>query len=182
MRGLEVFTLLPPGARSSQRLPFALGIPCVVLSLISASLAPGLLSTAWILGTQSVTTALPHYLLTNPPAPCAASGECRAWVARCGVPKRRRDTCSVMQRKAINILAPSFSSYCLVNYHEKPSCRFFPTALVKPGILQSRDESSALLCMSWMQRLELQYGFSGAKITRCVAKDASARAGYSRAR
>lgn len=36
MRGLEV------PARASRRLPFALGIPCVLLSLISTSLAPGL--------------------------------------------------------------------------------------------------------------------------------------------
>lgn len=41
MRGLEVFAPLPLGARCSQRLPFALGIPCVLLSL-NASLAPGL--------------------------------------------------------------------------------------------------------------------------------------------
>lgn len=42
MRGLEVFAPLPPGARCSQSLPFALGIPCMLLSLINASLAPGL--------------------------------------------------------------------------------------------------------------------------------------------
>lgn len=97
----------------------------------------GALSTAWILGMHFVTTALPHCMVT---CWCSVQGGVSTGHSQhCSMPQCRQDACTVVQRQARNIPAPSFGGYCLVNYHENPSARFFPTVLVKPCILQGQD-------------------------------------------